>query len=64
MAADFETYFRENRQRHLEELFGFLRIPSISALPDHQTNVERAAEWVADKLRIAGMPRVEMRFRQ
>jgi acetylornithine deacetylase/succinyl-diaminopimelate desuccinylase-like protein len=35
-------------------LFEFLRIPSISAQPDHASDCQRAAEWAADHLRASG----------
>jgi acetylornithine deacetylase/succinyl-diaminopimelate desuccinylase-like protein len=38
----------------LEELAVFLAIPSVSADPAHATDVERAAEWVAAKVRSLG----------
>ena len=38
----------------LDELSELLRIPSVSADPAHAEDVERAAEWVADKFRRAG----------
>ena len=38
----------------LEELAGFLAIPSVSADPAHAADVARAAEWVADKVRTLG----------
>ena len=38
----------------LEELSELLRIPSVSADPAHQADVEQAAEWVAEKVRRAG----------
>jgi acetylornithine deacetylase/succinyl-diaminopimelate desuccinylase-like protein len=38
----------------LEELFELLRIPSVSADPEHQQDVRRAAEWVRDTIRRAG----------
>jgi acetylornithine deacetylase/succinyl-diaminopimelate desuccinylase-like protein len=37
-----------------EELAGFLRIPSISADPEHAADVIRAGEWVRDLIRGAG----------
>ena len=41
-------------QDWLAELAEFLRIPSVSADPAHQADVEAAAEWVADKVRRSG----------
>ncbi|HEV8354501.1 MAG TPA: dipeptidase [bacterium] len=49
------TYAQDNRQRFVEELEAFLRIPSISTLPAHAADVKRAAEWVADDLRAIGL---------
>jgi acetylornithine deacetylase/succinyl-diaminopimelate desuccinylase-like protein len=37
-----------------DELFEFLRIPSISAEPAHELDVLRAGEWVRDLIRAAG----------
>ena len=44
----------ELRQDWFDELGELLRIPSVSADPAHQADVERAAEWVADKIRRGG----------
>ncbi|HEV3407050.1 MAG TPA: M20/M25/M40 family metallo-hydrolase, partial [Gaiellaceae bacterium] len=38
----------------LEELFEFLRIPSVSADPAHADDVRRAGEWVCEFVRTAG----------
>ncbi|MBQ16674.1 MAG: peptidase M20 [Planctomycetaceae bacterium] len=51
-------YLLENDGRFIEELLEFLKIPSISALPDHAGDVANAAEWVAGRLRQAGVPDV------
>lgn len=53
-------YLQENRERHLQELMQFLRIPSVSALSDHDHDCLRAAQWVADRLRAAGVPDVRV----
>lgn len=56
----FQTYLKEQRDKHLEELFELLSIPSISALPDHKEDTHRAAEWFAASLRNLGMDNVEL----
>ncbi len=38
----------------------FIRIPSISTLPEHKGDVERGAKFVAESLRHAGMENVEI----
>ncbi|MCZ2148056.1 MAG: dipeptidase [Bryobacterales bacterium] len=55
-----ETYVRENEARFLEELNAFLRIPSISTLPEHTPDVRRAAQYVAARLTEAGLENVEI----
>ena len=41
-------------QAWLEELFEWLRIPSVSADPGHADDVRRAGEWLCDFVRAAG----------
>ena len=47
---NLDAYFTENREKHLEELNEFLRIPSISSLSEHKQDIQTAAQWLADKL--------------
>jgi len=49
-----------NRDRYLEELKALLAIPSISALPQHQGDVRRCAEWCADEMRRIGLENVRL----
>jgi len=44
-----------HQERLLDELLDFLRIPSVSTLPEHQPDVARAAEFTAAALRAAGL---------
>lgn len=44
-------YIESRRDANLAELVEFLKIPSISTKSEHRPDVERAARWVADKLR-------------
>lgn len=50
--ARFDTF--------IEELSAYLAIPSISTLPEHAADMQRAAEWTADHLRSIGMTRAEV----
>lgn len=43
------------RVRFLSQLQEFLRIPSISALPQHRADMERAAAWLRDRLTACGI---------
>lgn len=43
-----------NRQRYVDELLGFLRIPSVSTYSRHGSDVRRAAEWVLNHLKRLG----------
>jgi acetylornithine deacetylase/succinyl-diaminopimelate desuccinylase-like protein len=54
------NYFEQNRENFLETLKSFLRIPSISTLPEHKQDVRRAAEFTANELRNAGLDKVEL----
>jgi acetylornithine deacetylase/succinyl-diaminopimelate desuccinylase-like protein len=49
-----------HRDRYVEELKGYLAIPSISALPQHQPDVRRCAEWTAKELERIGMQNVRL----
>jgi acetylornithine deacetylase/succinyl-diaminopimelate desuccinylase-like protein len=58
--AGIDAWVKKNSDALLEELFAFLRIPSISTLPEHAGDVARAASFVADALRGAGLENVEI----
>jgi acetylornithine deacetylase/succinyl-diaminopimelate desuccinylase-like protein len=55
-----DLYIEKNQARFLDELLAFLRIPSISTLPEHKQDVARAAQFVADALKNAGIENVEI----
>jgi acetylornithine deacetylase/succinyl-diaminopimelate desuccinylase-like protein len=44
----------------VDQLKEYLAIPSISALPQHQQDVRRCAEWTADEMRRIGMENVRL----
>ncbi len=54
---DFVTAHRGDL---LTDLDAFLRIPSISAQPEHHADVERNAEWLAAAFTRTGFPAVEI----
>jgi acetylornithine deacetylase/succinyl-diaminopimelate desuccinylase-like protein len=60
VSATTDAFVENNQERFLEELKEFLRIPSISTLPEHRPDIDRAANFVADSLRRAGMENVEI----
>ncbi|MDE3110066.1 MAG: dipeptidase, partial [Acidobacteriota bacterium] len=57
---DLIGYIDSKREEHLNELKEFLRIPSVSATSEHKKDIERAAHWVAEKLRAAGLENIEI----
>jgi len=60
LPAATDNFVRENETRLLNELKDFLRIPSISTLPEHQQDIRRAAEFVARQMEAAGLEHVEV----
>ena len=58
--AAADQFVRENESRLLEELKTFLRIPSVSTLPEHKRDVAKAAEFVAAQMKKAGLENVEV----
>ncbi|MBO2942516.1 dipeptidase [Paenibacillus sp. F411] len=60
MNADYKAYFEQHREEHLNELKEWLAIPSISALSEHKGDVAKAADWLAHKLKAAGLEHVEI----
>lgn len=55
-----ERYIQEKQEEHIKELVSFLAIPSVSSLPTHDTDMVRAAQWLAKKLRDIGMTTTEV----
>lgn len=51
---------KQSREQSRDELLEFLRIPTISTLSEYRGEVQRGAEWVAEKLRAAGFEHVEI----
>jgi len=53
-------YIESNRDRFIEELFGLIRIPSISAAEGNKHDMVRAAEYIRDMLLGNGADRAEV----
>ncbi len=56
----YEQHADAQQERYRADLLEFVRIPSISALPEHAGDVRRAAEWVVARLQQAGMEHVRV----
>jgi acetylornithine deacetylase/succinyl-diaminopimelate desuccinylase-like protein len=54
------AYVEAERERIVQTLFDYLRIPSISAQPDHAADVQASASFTAELLREAGLEHVEL----
>jgi acetylornithine deacetylase/succinyl-diaminopimelate desuccinylase-like protein len=58
--AMVKEYIASNKDRFLSELFDWLKIPSVSADSSHRNDVRRAAEFLIEKLKAAGIDKVEI----
>ncbi|MGA4851180.1 dipeptidase [Streptomyces sp. G5(2025)] len=54
------TYIENHRAAFLDDLAEWLRIPSVSAQPEHAGDVRRSAEWLAAGLKETGFPTAEV----
>lgn len=54
------TYLETNKQRFLDELFGLIRIPSISSIESHKPDMIRAAEYWKEAILKAGADKAEI----
>lgn len=55
-----KSYIDNNRERFLEELFGLIRIPSISSESEHKEDMQATAEYLVDALLKAGADKAEV----
>ncbi|HWS59648.1 MAG TPA: M20/M25/M40 family metallo-hydrolase [Flavobacterium sp.] len=51
----YEKYIDANNEAHLKEFMELVSIPSISSIPANQADVEKAANWIVNKLKAIGM---------
>ena len=57
---EVKKYIQENEARFMEELFSLIRIPSISALPQHKNDMLACAERWKELLLEAGADKAEV----
>ena len=50
-----QEYIKANKERFLEELFELIRIPSVSADPSYKDDCRKTAEWLKEKMEVAGV---------
>ncbi|GLC27037.1 dipeptidase [Roseisolibacter agri] len=55
MSRDLAAFFDANAARVRDELFDFLRIPSVSARSEHDADTRRAAAWLQGALETVGL---------
>jgi acetylornithine deacetylase/succinyl-diaminopimelate desuccinylase-like protein len=48
------NYAEDHKQELLDDLVALLKIPSISTLPEHEGDIERAGTWIVDRLTSLG----------
>jgi len=54
------NYIEENKERFFEELFGLIRIPSISSIQDHKPDMIKCAEYWKESILKAGADKAEV----
>ncbi|MEO6329398.1 MAG: M20/M25/M40 family metallo-hydrolase [Ginsengibacter sp.] len=53
--TSYEKYIDDNNDAHLKEFMELVSIPSISSIPSHKTDIDKAAAWIVNKLKAIGM---------
>lgn len=51
-------YAFAHKEDYLEELFSFIKIPSVGTQPEMKSDTAAAAAWLAEKMRLAGLNNV------
>jgi acetylornithine deacetylase/succinyl-diaminopimelate desuccinylase-like protein len=64
MLEEALAYNKANRDKHLDSLKEFTKIPSIGALPENRADTIRCAEVLAGELRTSGLNNVEVDYGQ
>lgn len=53
--ASYEKYIDASHDAHMQEFIELISIPSISSIPSHRPDVEKAATWIINKLKAIGV---------
>src|SRR5262249_32881930 len=48
-------YLKENQSRFVSELCEYVRFPSVSAQPQHRSDIQACANWVLNHCRTIGL---------
>jgi len=54
------SYIQEHKDQILDELIEFVSIPSVSTDPEKKTEMQRAAQWVANQMHSLGFENVKI----
>ena len=57
---NLKNYIQSNSKRYLDELFGLIRIPSISSESEHKEDMTKTAQYIVDQLLKAGADKAEI----
>jgi acetylornithine deacetylase/succinyl-diaminopimelate desuccinylase-like protein len=60
MSQLINSYIQTNKDRFIDELFGLLRIPSISSSSEHKVYMIQTAEFIKEKLTDAGAEKAKL----
>ncbi|MFT3935841.1 MAG: M20/M25/M40 family metallo-hydrolase [Chitinophagaceae bacterium] len=58
--AAYEKYIDESNDARLKEFTELVYIPSISSMPSHKADVERAAQWIQNKMKSIGLDNAQL----
>ena len=56
----YEKYIDDNMDAHQKEFIELVSIPSISSIPSHKPDVEKAAAWIVNKLKAIGITTAQL----
>ncbi len=60
MMGNITTYIENNKDRFIDELFGLMRIPSVSSKTEHKEDMHRACDYLRKSLLDAGAEEAEV----